>query len=98
MADSSADHETNTGTGGWGGKAAFSFTQPFVEQFTFVVPKFYKAGIYNAVSRRFHHLNSLLSFFRTLVEPRQAEIRKECLQLWGVSKVSGRQTVKVSFL
>lgn len=67
--------------------------------FMFVVPKFYKAGIYNAVkSRRFHHLNSPLSFFRTLVEPRQAEIRKECLQLWGVSKVSDRQKVKVSFL
>lgn len=72
----------------------------------FVVPKpdsesskFYKAGIYHAVrSRRFHHLNSLLSFFRTLVEPRQAEIRKECLQLWGVSKVSSRQIVKVSLL
>lgn len=72
----------------------------------FVVPKpdaesskFYRAGIYNAVrSRRFHHLNSLLSFFRTLSEPRQAEIRKECLQLWGVSKESSRQIAKVSLL
>ena len=26
-----------------------------------------------------------LHFPRTLIEPRQAEIRKECLQLWGVS-------------
>lgn len=26
-----------------------------------------------------------LHFPRTLIEPRQAEIRKECLRLWGVS-------------
>lgn len=72
----------------------------------FVIPKpdaerckFYRAGICNAArARRFHHLNSLLSFSRTLIEPRQAEIRKECLQLWGVSKLPSREVVKVSLL
>lgn len=61
--------------------------------------KFFRAGIPNAArARRLHHLNSLPSFSRTLIEPRQAEIRKECLQLWGVSKLPSREVVKVSLL
>lgn len=43
-------------------------------------------GCTQAYSHTLGDLNSLLaSFLRTLSEPRQAEIRKECLQLWGVS-------------
>lgn len=70
----------------------------------FVIPKpntercmSYRAGIRNAARvGKFHHLNSLLPLSRTLMEPRQAEIRKECLQLWGVSKLPSREVVKVS--
>lgn len=41
---------------------------------------------------------TVCSFSRTLIEPRQAEIRKECLQLWGVRKLPSREVVTVGLL